>query len=278
MRDPCVSVEFPLSNKYTFSRVFSDPGNVRPLLEVVLGVPIGEIRYVVSEHAVDPSLRGRGVRMDVLVDDGSGAVFDVEMQNVGEGNLALRSRYLLSSFDRDRLARGHDYDELGMSVVIFVCCFDPIGLGERMYVMRPMVVGHDLPFDDNTQRVFLNAKGAARDSHQGGPLARLNAFLSYIDGGDTMGDEWVEHLDEKVRELNADEGWRESVLSFEMDLLDAERKGQAEGMQMSDEINRSLLAALRACGREEEMFDALTDADRKTQLLKEFGLGLPRLC
>ena len=109
-------------------------------------MPIGKIRYVDEEHTIEPSLMGKGVRMDVFVDDGTGTVYDVEMQNVDEKNLALRSRYLLSSFDRDRIERGEDYIELGKSIVIFVCVFDPLGKGERVYAVRPMEERFHEPF------------------------------------------------------------------------------------------------------------------------------------
>lgn len=271
------TLDFPITNKYAFARVFSKSENVRPLLETVLGVPVGEIRYVVSEYEVEPSLRGRGVRMDVFTNDETGAMYDVEMQNVDEGNLALRSRYLLSSFDRDRITRGESYKKLGKSVVIFVCRFDPIGPGDRMYVIVPMVAGHDELYDDGTMRIFLNAHGAAHDpSGQG----RLAAFLSYVDGGDTMGDEWVERLDDEVHALNADKGWRDAVLSFELDLQDAEDRGVKKGLEQGLEqgreqeakLDRLLAEALEERGREAELLAAMKDQQVKQRLLAELGI------
>lgn len=114
---------YDITNRFVFARIFSEPDNARPLLEAVMGVKIKEIRYIEAEHSIEPSLRGRGVRMDVFVDDADGTVYDVEMQNNDEGNLALRSRYLLSAFDRDRIEHGEPYANLKRTVVIFVCHF-----------------------------------------------------------------------------------------------------------------------------------------------------------
>ena len=268
------SIPFPITNKYTFARIFSDPDNVKPLLEAVLEVPIGEIRYVVPEHGIEPSLKGHGVRMDVFVNDANGTVYDVEMQNADDGDLALRSRYLLSSFDRDRITRGEPYQNLGKSVVIFVCCFDPIGLGERMYAVIPMVSGHDEHFDDKTTRIFLNARGAAREH---GGHGKLDAFLSYVDGGDTMGDEWVERLDREVHALNADEGWRDAMFNFDMDLQDAEYKGHQKGLEEGRQEGREQIAALaralREQGREDELAEAVLDEARMERLLAELGIA-----
>ncbi len=273
-------IDYPISNQYTFATVFSNPDNVRPLLEAILGVPIGEIRTVEPEHTIQSSLRGKGVRMDVFVDDGSGTVYDVEMQNAVDDDLALRSRYLISSFDRDRIWRGEDYDKLGRSVVIFVCSFDPIGLGDRMYVIRPAIIDRNLPYDDGTMRVFLNAKGAASE----GPTAkrsRLASFLSYVDGGGTMGDEWVNRLDEDVRALNEDEGWRSAVLGLELDYLREKRRsreeglaeGRAEGRAEVERLDKLLVEALIASNRVEELAPALTDPDLKSRLLEELGIS-----
>ena len=255
---------YRITNRFMFGRIFSDPDNARPLLEAVLGVPIGEIHYVDEEHTVEPSLMGKGVRMDVFVDDGTGTVYDVEMQNVDEKNLALRSRYLLSSFDRDRIERGEDYMKLGESIVIFVCIFDPLGKGERVYAVRPMEEHFHEPFDDGTLRVFLNAEGAAEgveevasvSGEEVQPAGRLGAFLTYVDGGGTMGDEWVKKLDDEVHELNNSPGWRDAMLSYQLILQDERRIARKEGhdegyAEGHDEGYAEGCAEGRAEGREE---------------------------
>ena len=224
-------IEYPITNRYTFASVFSNPDNVQPLLEAVLGMPIKGIRIVEPEHSSIPTFQGRGVRMDVFVEDGRGTVYDVEMQNANEGDLELRSRYLLSCFDRERLRRGEDYIDLGQSVVIFICSFDPIGFGDRKYLIKPAIVDRWSVFEDGTTRIFLNAYGASQDAslQESVEDRRLASFLSYIDGGGTMGDEWVERLDHEVKAFNADEGWRATVLGLELDFEHARHLAQKEG-------------------------------------------------
>ncbi len=293
------SFPYPITNKYTFAQVFSKPENVRPLLEEVMGVPIGSISVAEPEHVVEASLRGRGVRMDVFADDGSGTIYDVEMQNVNEGDLTLRTRYLLSSFDRDRIQRGEAYQNLGKTVVIFICAFDPIGLGERVYEVRPTILGCDKVFDDGTARFFLNAQGASAedDGARGGETHRLAAFLSYVDGGGTMGDEWVTQLDREVAALNADEGWRDTMLGIELDhmsdiyyakkqgreegLAEGREEGLAEGREEGREEGRKEIAdrlarlakVLIAEGRESELAQAALDPEALEQLYVRYGIS-----
>ena len=274
---------YPITNKYTFAGVFRHERLVRPLLEAVLQAPVLQIRYVETEHSIEPSLRGRGVRMDVTVEDDHNTVYDVEMQNVNEGDLALRSRYYLSSLDRDRLAKGKDFRQLGRTVVIFVCAFDLFGLGGRVYEVRPCALRHGTVLDDGTVRYFLNTKGAAGEAekgNEGSPADDLHAFMTYVDGGGTMGNKWVEDVDREVQALNADEGWREAMIGYEVDLMDAARagrmegraEGRAEGQSKTLDANRRLAEALRAVGRESEFVDAGLDEAVRARLMAEFGI------
>ncbi len=118
-----------------------------------------------------------------------------------------------------------------------MCDFDPIGLGERLYDIRPMVAGRGVVFDDGTRRILLNARGASHDTGPSRLSGRLTAFLSYVDGGDTIEDEWVGRLDDEVRALNQDEGWRATMLGLDLDYqydLDQARKaGVEEGVKLS---------------------------------------------
>ncbi len=106
-------------------------------------------------------------------------------------------------------------------------------------------------------RVFLNASGAADDPPSGG---RLPAFLSYVDGGTINNDAWIERLDREVRALNADKGWRETVLSFEGLLEEktwkARRDAMAEGLAEGRE--KGLLA-----GREEGLIEGRAEGRAK---------------
>lgn len=144
-----------------------------------------------------------------------------------------------------------------------------------------------MPFDDGTLRIFLNAAGAAKEVHEG--AGQLSEFLSYVDGGGTMGNRWLEQLDGKVHSLNEDEGWRETVLSFES-LIEEEvalarqkalaegraegrEEGRAEGREEESDLNRSLALRLSEAGRQDEFLAAALDPSLKERLLEEFGIA-----
>ena len=191
---------------------------------------------------------------------------------------------------------------MGQSVVIFICSFDPIGFGDRKYLIKPAIVDRWSVFEDGTTRIFLNAYGASQDAslQESVEDRRLASFLSYIDGGGTMGDEWVERLDHEVKAFNADEGWRATVLGLELDFEHARHLAQKEGrarglaegrevglaegreagiaegreaaMKEAKRIDSQLTAALAAADRLDELPKAMLDSDVKARLLKEFGI------
>ncbi len=71
----------------------------------------------------------KGIRLDVYIKDDKNRHFNVEMQ-VANTEIFKRSRYYHSQIDMELLSTGIDYEQLPESYVIFICDFDPIGLGK----------------------------------------------------------------------------------------------------------------------------------------------------
>ena len=71
--------ELELRDDYMFSRIMSDPEFVKPLLETILGVKIRKIVYPQTQKTIDLSLRAKGIRLDVYVEDDQNTVFNLEM-------------------------------------------------------------------------------------------------------------------------------------------------------------------------------------------------------
>ena len=59
---------------------------------------------------------------------------------------------------------GIDYEQLPESYVIFICDFDPIGLGKYKYTRR-QVIEEDLEYnyDDGSYTVFLSTVGLIQE-------------------------------------------------------------------------------------------------------------------
>ena len=119
------------------------------------------------------------MRLDVYVEEEkSGRVFDIEMQAVDRinDNLPLRTRYYQAMIDQNTLEKGQKFRALRESYIIFVCTFDPFGLGLRRYTFRSRCDERsELVLPDKAVRVFLNAKGRIGDETE-----EVCAFLDYV--------------------------------------------------------------------------------------------------
>ena len=76
-------MRYPITCAPVFDMVMRDAGLCRRFIERVLGVEIGHIEYHAVEHALEPALDARGVRLDAFL-KGTGAVYNIEMQASSE--------------------------------------------------------------------------------------------------------------------------------------------------------------------------------------------------
>ena len=72
---------------------------------------------------------GRGIRLDVYLDDEHGTVYDLEMQTTKHSDLPKRSRYYQGMIDLNLIQRGAKFSDLKKSYVIFICTEDPFDEG-----------------------------------------------------------------------------------------------------------------------------------------------------
>ena len=64
---------------------------------------------------------GKGVRLDVYLEDDANTVFDIEMQTATKKNLPKRTRYYQGMIDLNLIEKGSGYEELKRSYIIFIC-------------------------------------------------------------------------------------------------------------------------------------------------------------
>ncbi|MDE8701645.1 Rpn family recombination-promoting nuclease/putative transposase [Adlercreutzia equolifaciens] len=211
-----------------FSRVMADESICRRVLEAILGIDIERIEYSHIEHVIEPRLASRGIRADVYVKS-SNAVYDIEMQTVGDFDMGKRLRYYQGAMDVGMLQKGDPYDALPRSIIIFICTYDPYQRGLPVYELDVLCrdalsieVGHDFKW------IILNAKAFAR--LQKGPLHDL---LEYVAEGTVERPcSLTADIKSAVASANADERWRREnmdVYTWQEDL--ASKDKWLRGMQ-----------------------------------------------
>ena len=218
--------ELTIMDDYMFAAVMSDVENLRPLLERILGIEVRELGFVQAQSSKKEGYASRGVRLDLYVVDGEGRIFNVEVQTSQRRNLPKRMRYYQSVIDVDVLAPGVDYRDLRRSVVIFICDFDPFGLGRCVYTFENRCLEvPGLSFGDETTKVVASTKG--RDEGAG---EALRALLGYMGGGEPT-DDYTRRLDEAVAHVKASEERRHEYMVTMVRDMEIRQEGIEQGVE-----------------------------------------------
>ena len=181
--------------------------------------------------------------------------FDVEMQ-VANKKIFKRSRYYHSQMDMEILSTGVSYEDLPDTYVIFICNFDPAGLGKYRYTLRyTFAEDGSYEYNDGAHTVFLSTKGTNGDEVP----QSLVTFLKYVgseleDSEKDYDDPFVKRLQETVRKVKSDREMGVRYMLFEEMLKDEFKAGEIRG-----EIK----------GKREDIIDLLYDAGVISQVLED---------
>lgn len=236
-----------IRDNFVFSKTMEMYSDLcRQLLELILNIKIRGINYPEREKTVEACIDGKGIRLDVYVEDKiAQRSFDVEMQLTDSVNLAKRMRYYQGLIDIDKLKRGQHYSVLGESFIIFVCTFDRFKQGRYIYTFQERCTENpNLLLNDGATKVLLNTKGTVGDIPPD-----LKAFLNYVDCGIVSG-KFVEELDAAVKSVKTNEKVRHDFMTLQMALLEerlegelqGEERGRAQGIELGRNAEREAVA------------------------------------
>ena len=133
--------------------------------------------------------------------------------------------------------------------VIFICMFDPFGLGRHIYTFRSSCKEVDgLNLDDGAVTIFLNAYGKSDDIN-----GELKAFLDFM-LGKTSGDPFIERLSEQMSIAKLNAKWRRVYMRNMLH----ERELQAEALiKGSNKMMNIMLELMLKTGSSPEQINAI---------------------
>lgn len=223
--------ELNLEDDFLFAKVMSDKEICRRVIEKILNISIKEIKMPEEQKVIDILLDSKSVRLDVYVNDDKGTVYNVEMQQGKNINLAKRSRYYQGNIDLDKISKGEDYLTLNKSYVIFICTFDPFGKGRHRYTFENRCLEDlDIGLNDETTKVFLNTSGIMNDVDD-----EMLEFLKYVEESTdeiafNSKSDLVKAINQKVNHVKHDKAMEVQYMT----LLERDRinfvEGKAEGL------------------------------------------------
>ena len=141
-------------------------------------------------------------------------------------NLPKRMRYYQGMIDLNILEKGDDYNHLKKSYVIFICTFDPFGLGRHIYTFENRCSEDTaLTLNDGTVKIILNTKGTLDDVSP-----EMKRLLDYVDGKG-VSDTFTRDLEEAVQSARQNEKWRLDYMTLQQEYRERFQEGKVEGIK-----------------------------------------------
>ena len=170
-----IAGRYNLIDDTLFQKVVEDSAVCEELIQIILGNK--NIKLVKSQPQV--SLRNSGahsVVLDLLCEDETGCLFNVEVQKSDDDDHVKRARYNLSNLDTMSTEKGIPYSELPSAYVIFITKFDIFRAGKTVYHIDRVVRETGNGSDNGAHEIYLNASG--KDSTVLGEL--MHFFLHSV--------------------------------------------------------------------------------------------------
>ncbi len=219
--------DLDITDDFIFTRVMRNKKLCRTLLEMILKVKVGKIKFLTSHHAIQIDPNAKGIIMDVYLKD-ENKVINVEMQTSNHGDLPRRARYYQAAADIDTTPKGSEYSDLKQNYVIFICTFDPFHKGKPFYTFQNLCIEHDEPIylEDGTEKIFLNT--TAKDLSNLDLDLRL--FYDYIKGKVAQ-TTFTKELDESIARMKQEKEERNMYLTYTSRMMEYRQDGYAEGRE-----------------------------------------------
>lgn len=234
--------ELTFKDNFMFAAVMLDEENAKGVVERALGIHVDHVE-ISYEKSIVYNPEYKGIRLDVYLRDDRNRHFNVEMQ-VANTEIFKRSRYYHSQIDMELLSTGIDYEQLPESYVIFLCDFDPIGVGKYKYTRRQVIEeDRNYEYDDGSYTVFLSTVG----TNENEVSQELVTFLKYVGAGleeskKDYSDEFVKRLQKSVEKIKFDREMGRCYMLFEELMKEEYNAGKADALA---EAAESILELLR---------------------------------
>ena len=227
--------DLTFADHYMFEKVLHENQDVcQELLERLLKIKIDHIEYPEIEKTISPYYETKGVRLDVYVKD-SDNVFDIELQNINDEDLSLRTRFYQSMLDTDNLLKGQHYSDLPKSFVIFICRYDPFSNDLPIYTFENRCLENlEISLNDKSIKKIFNATAYNQEKD-----LEISAFLEYIYNQEAV-DDFTSKLTSIVERIKKQEVNRKEYNSMNLHDQDNFRRGKKEGYSagLSDGISQ----------------------------------------
>ena len=219
--------DLDITDDFIFTRVMQNKRLCRTLLEMILKVKVGKIKFLTSHHAIQIEPNAKGIIMDVYLKD-ENKVINVEMQTSNKGDLPRRARYYQAAADIDTTPKGSKYKDLKQNYVIFICTFDPFHQEKPIYSFQNYCVdyGVPIPLADGTEKIFLNTTAKDLTNLDG----EMSLFYDYV-RDKTAQTAFTKELDATISRMKQEKEERNMYLTYTSRMMECRQDGYEEGRE-----------------------------------------------
>ena len=219
--------DLTFTDDFMFSQVMKNKEICKEVIETILGIKVGKIEFLTSQHEIQIDPDSKTIAMDVYLRDEK-KIINVEIQTGHRLELPKRSRYYQAASDIDNTPPSGLYSEMRDNYVIFICTFDPFLQGKAFYKFENICLNEDEPLylNDGTYKIFLNT--AADDLTLLDPELKL--FYDYIRRG-TADSTLTEKINSSITELKEDRETRRKYMTYTTRIAEAKSEAREEGIK-----------------------------------------------
>ena len=206
-----------IQDDYLFKRIMFEKDICIRFLEVLLKIKIRDIKYIDVEQGLKETYLGKGIRLDVYIEDNNNTIYNIEMQVSSDDNefLGNRIRYYQALIDSAILKRGDNYKDLKNLYIIFICPFVLFNGERQVYFFKNYCRDDkDVQLEDRVTKILISTKGKEEENLD----KDLKAFMDYINGMLPEND-FVKTVDTRIGEIKQKEIERSFYLRGAFKLL-----------------------------------------------------------
>ena len=215
---------FGFTEDKVFGMVMENKDFCKYLLEIIIpDLKIMTIDWLDEQVEINNPERkndAKEVRLDVLVTDNEGRVFNIEMQTTDQDDIGRRMRYYLSRMDlRYTLNKGKTYRDLKDSFTIFLCNFKP-KKDDKFYESYHTYSDQDRSkqLQDGVTKIIINSQVSAE-----GQSEDLKALAKLMNNEPVKLNKHFDYAQRRIKEINEDPEMREKIMLYETRMLEREQ-------------------------------------------------------
>ena len=220
--------DLTITDDFMFSQVMKDEEICKEVVETILGIKVGRIVFLTSQHEIEITPEAKSITLDVYLRDEE-KIINVELQNGHRLELPKRCRYYQAVADIDNTQPGDIYSQMKDNYVIFICTFDPFLQGKAFYRFENFCLDCNppLPLRDGTYKLFLNT--AAEDLTLLDPELKL--FYDYIRRG-IADSALTGRIESSINKLKENTEVRRKYMTYTTRIAEAKSEAFEEGFSL----------------------------------------------